>query len=107
MSEQQKKPSIVGEAIQQIKMLNSYQVMNHGQGVQYVPLPHVLYQLEVAQYREDQVMQLAVSKVLNDLLLSIQRSLNNRDPDQRRNLTMEDVSFAFLSKISEIQSGKM
>lgn len=105
MSEQPSKMSCIEEAIEQVKMISSISLVSQN-NLKYVPLPHVLFQLEIAAERDQVSRQLQISQVLNELLISIQRELNSRDPDQRRNLTMEDVTLAFLNKIQQVQSGQ-
>jgi len=97
--------NVIDEVIAQLNMVETIQLTGVTPGP-HVHKERVRYLLEMASERQDMIQAHSTAKVLNDLLSSIRRELNNRDPDQRKSLTLDDVVGHFLSKISEIQKGE-
>uniref|UniRef100_A0AB39CE34 Uncharacterized protein n=1 Tax=Pseudomonas phage HRDY3 TaxID=3236930 RepID=A0AB39CE34_9VIRU len=83
-------------------MISSISIINQN-NLEYVPLPHVLYQLEVAAERDKDSRRLQITKVLNDLLQEVLKHRCSFDRGDK--LHADGVISKFVSKISEIQSG--
>ena len=98
--------NVIDEVIAQLNMVETIQLTGVTSGP-HVHKERVRYLLEMAGERQDMIQAHSTVKVLNDLLMAIRREVNNREPDQRKNLTLDDVVGLFLNKISDLQKGEM
>nr|DAF93672.1 MAG TPA: hypothetical protein [Myoviridae sp. ctshb19] len=98
--------NVLDEVIAQLNMVETVNLTGVTNGP-HVHKERVRYLLEIASDRQQVIENLNTVKVLNELLMAIRYNANNRAPDERRGLTMDDVVGEFLKKISEIQSGEM